>query len=166
MGGALLALTNLSAIAQAWGQSSRMTVYLRDGAETEDVAQLRALVETLPEVSDVQLPPAKRPRAQFLEHSDVRPDWPRCPPSLPGLPRITAGRRHRRAALARIAERLAQFRAVSDVETYRGWFSRLEYLLRRRAIAGALAAGGPVRAGGHQQHHPPGRGAPPRRSKS
>ena len=36
LGGALLALTNLSAIAQAWGQSSRMTVYLRDGAEAED----------------------------------------------------------------------------------------------------------------------------------
>lgn len=141
LGGALLALTNLSAIAQAWGQSSRMTVYLRDGAEVEDVAQLRALVETLPEVSEVEVLSSEEARAQFLEHSDVEAGLAALPAEVfPASLEITLADGTAAPRSARIAERLAQFRAVSDVETYRGWFSRLESLLHAgRAIAGALA---------------------------
>ncbi len=141
LGGALLALTNLSAIAQAWGQSSRMTVYLRDGAEAEDVAQLRTLVESLPEVSAVQTLSSEEARAQFLEHSDVEAGLAALPAEVfPASLEITLADGTAAQRSARIAERLAQFRSVSDVETYRGWFSRLESLLQAgRAIAGALA---------------------------
>lgn len=141
LGGALLALTNLSAIAQAWGQSSRMTVYLRDGAEPEDVAQLRTLVESLPEVSSAQVLSSAEARAQFLEHSDVEAGLAALPAEVfPASLEITLADGITAPRSARIAERLAQFRAVSDVETYRGWFSRLESLLHAgRAVAGALA---------------------------
>jgi cell division transport system permease protein len=141
LGGALLALTNLSAVAQAWGQSSRMTVYLRDGAEAADVAQLRTLVEGLPEVREVEHLSSDEARAQFLEHSDVEAGLAALPAEVfPASLEITLAQDTAAPRTARIAERVAQFRAVSDVETYRGWFSRLESLLHAgRAIAGALA---------------------------
>ncbi|MCB9659029.1 MAG: ABC transporter permease [Sandaracinaceae bacterium] len=141
LGGALLALTNLSAVARAWGQSSRMTVYLRDGAEAEDVTQLRASVEGLPEVRSVEHLSSDEARAQFLEHSDVEPGLAALPAEVfPASLEITLAQGVAPSRTARIAERVAQFRAVSDVETYRGWFSRLESLLQAgRAIAGVLA---------------------------
>lgn len=141
LGGALLALTNLSAVAQAWGQSSRMTVYLRDGADAQDVTELRTLIEGLPEVREVEHLSSDEARAQFLEHSDVEAGLAALPAEVfPASLEITLAQDTAAPRAARIAERVAQFRAVSDVETYRGWFSRLESLLQAgRAIAGVLA---------------------------
>ena len=46
---ALLAITNLSAMAERWSRSGRMTVYIRDGAPDADVQALRTTLAELPE---------------------------------------------------------------------------------------------------------------------
>jgi cell division transport system permease protein len=139
--GALLALTNLSALAESWGQSARMTVYLRDGAQESDIAQLRVVLESLPEVREVEELTAEDARSLFLQHAEVSADLASLPPEVfpPSLELSLVGD----IAPARVdamAARIAQLRAVDDVETYRGWFDRLDNLLSAgRGLAGVLA---------------------------
>jgi cell division transport system permease protein len=139
--GALLALTNLSALAERWGQSARMTVYLRDGAQATDVAQLRVVLESLPEVRGVEELTSDQARELFLRNAEVSADLASLPPEVfpPSLELALDGD-IQPARVEAMAARVAQLRAVDDVETYRGWFERLEGLLTAgRGLAGALA---------------------------
>ncbi|MCB9610874.1 MAG: ABC transporter permease [Sandaracinus sp.] len=139
--GALLALTNLSALAERWGESARMTVYLRDGAQAADVAQLRVVLESLPEVRAVEELTAEDARALFLQHAEVSADLAALPPEVfPPSLELSLATGTDPSRLDAMAARVAQLRAVEDVETYRGWFDRLESLLSAgRGLAGALA---------------------------
>lgn len=141
LGGALLAITNLGAVADAWGQSTRMTVYLRDAAPEADISQLRIIVETLPEVTEAIVLTSEQARAEFLEQSDVSADLIALPAeAFPPSLEVTLAAGTPPARAAAIAERVSQFRAVTDVETYRGWFARLESLLTAgRLVATTLA---------------------------
>jgi cell division transport system permease protein len=142
LGAALLGIENLSSIADRWGQSGRVTIYLRDTASANDIEELKLLIESLPEVADVQHLTSAEARAAFLENTVSGS-------SLSGLPTdvfpasleasITQG-----TAVARmdaIVARVVRFRSVEDVETYRGWFERLESLLATgRLVSAALAS--------------------------
>ncbi|MEM9073943.1 MAG: permease-like cell division protein FtsX [Myxococcota bacterium] len=130
VGGALLGVSNLSQMAERWGQSGRISVYLRDGAQASDVQQLRVVLEGMNEVAAVEELSSEQARALFLEQSDVSTD-------LAGLPaevfpssleiNLAAGTPVQR--IDTIGERLSRLRAVDDVETYRGWFGRLDALI-------------------------------------
>lgn len=139
--GALLALTNLSALAERWGQSARMTVYLRDGAQAADVAQLRVVLESLPEVRAVEELSSEDARALFLQHAEVSADLAALPPEVfPPSLELSLASGIAPSRVDAMAARVAQLRAVEDVETYRGWFDRLDNLLGAgRGLAGALA---------------------------
>jgi cell division transport system permease protein len=141
LGSVLLALANLDAIAEHWGRSGRVTVYLADGARAEDVAQLRVVLESLREVTSVDVVTSEEARAEFLEQSEASEGFATLsaelfPASLEvGL---VAGTESSRTQA--IARRVAQLRGVSDVETYRGFFDRLEALLAAgRGMSAALA---------------------------
>lgn len=130
VGGALLATTNLSTMAERWGESGRMSVYLRDGARGEDVAQLRMVLEGLPEVASVESLSSEEARGLFLEHSEVSSDLASLPAEVfpPSLEvAIAEGTPIQRVDA--ISERVGRFRAVSDVETYRSFFDRLGSLV-------------------------------------
>lgn len=130
VGGALLATTNLSAMAERWGESGRMSIYLRDGARGEDVAQLRMVLEGLPEVASVESLSSEEARGLFLEHSEVSSDLASLPAEVfpPSLEvAIAEGTPIQRVDA--ISERVGRFRAVSDVETYRSFFDRLGSLV-------------------------------------
>lgn len=138
LGASLLVMTNLDRLAATWSEETRLTVFLREGARAEDVSELTLALEALPEVSDVVHVTSAEAREQFLADSALEA-------SLRGVPvdafpaslevSLAAGGVEHAAA---VADRLSQFPAVEDVETYRGWFERLESLL----VAGrGLAAG-------------------------
>lgn len=141
LGTALLAISNLGALAESWGRSARMTVFLRDGAEAQIVEELRLTLEGLPEAREVTHVGAAEAREQFLRESSLGAE-------LAGLPadafpasleiELTAGVSGER--LDAISERVRRFGAVEDVESYRGWFARLESLLTAgRSVATGLA---------------------------
>lgn len=141
LGTTLLAISNLGALADTWGRSARMTVYLRDGAQAQEIEQLQLALEGLAEVRAVEHLTSAAARTQFLEESELGADLEALPaeafPSsletdlTPGIPA---------ARMDAIAERITRFSAVEDVETYRGWFTRLESLLATgRGIAFGLA---------------------------
>ena len=139
--GALLAVTNLDRLAERWGESGRMTVYLADGAQEQDVLQLRAVMEGLEEVSEVQQLSSEQARALFLEQSEVDADLGSLPPEVfPASLEISLKPGTTVQRIDAISTRVAQFRGVSDVETYRGWFDRLDALMSAgRGVAGVLA---------------------------
>lgn len=139
LGGALLGMTNLDRMADRWGESGRMTIYLRDGAREADIGQLQVVLEGLAEVDGVEHLSAAQARAQFVEHSEVGSGLEGLPADVfPASLEVALAPGTSAERVGAIAERLGQFRAVEDVETYRGWFDRLETLM----AAGQAAAAG------------------------
>lgn len=137
----LLVVANLSKVAERWGASGRMSVYLRDGAQPADVEQLRMALEGLPEVRSVKHVTAAAAREDFLREADVAGTLGALPPDVfPASLEVTLGGNVDRARAARMNERLSRFAAVDQVETYRGFFDRIESLLAAgQSAAFALA---------------------------
>ena len=130
VGGALLATTNLSRVAESWGESGRMSIYLRDGARDEDVTQLRMVLEGLPETTEVTSLTSQQARALFLEQAEVESDLAGLPAEVfPASIEVALAEGVPVQRADAIAERVGRFRAVSDVETYRSFFDRLGSLV-------------------------------------
>ena len=130
LGATLLGVTNLDVAANRWGQSGRITVFLKDDADAQDIAQLRVVLEGLAEVEDLAHVTPEQARASFLDDADVGADLGALPPEVfPASLEVSLVQGVSRERSESIASRLAQFRAVSDVESYRGWFQKLDDLL-------------------------------------
>lgn len=141
LGTALVAISNLGALADSWGRSARLSVFLRDGAEARSIDELTMALEGLPEVRSVRHVSAAEAREQFLRESEVGGDLATLPAdAFPASVEVELATGVAAARVEAIAERVGRFGAVEDVETYRGWFERLESLLvAGRGIAGGLA---------------------------
>jgi cell division transport system permease protein len=126
----LLAVQNLSGLADTWGESRRMTIYLVDGARRSDVEQLIVLLDGLPEVRTVEHVSAAEARTEFLDQTRLEGELGDLPPDVfPASLEITLGADVTVQRAANVASRVQRFFAVDDVETYAGWFGQLEALL-------------------------------------
>lgn len=129
--GALLGVANLSALAERWGHSDRMSVYLRDGAPDVDVSRLTLALSEHPAIARANYQSAEIARAKFLEGSasnDALRDVPRS--AFPATIELELKRGIEARVLAEIAERVAAQRSlVEDVDTYRSWFDRIASLI-------------------------------------
>lgn len=141
---ALLALANVNELAAHWGQSHRMSVYLRDDAAEADVARLAAALAKTPAIAAATYTSSAEARARFLEDTRAVEGPLRALPSVafPASIEVTLQRGTAGQELARIAEKVAAQRAlVDDVDTYETWFQRVRTLLGAgRALALALGA--------------------------
>ena len=79
LGATLLGVTNLDAAATRWGQSGRITLFLKDDADPQDIAQLRVVLEGLADVSEVAHVTPAEARSSFLEEADVGADLSSLP---------------------------------------------------------------------------------------
>lgn len=132
LGAALMVLANLGTIAERWGQTVRMTVYLTDGADPQDVAQMRAVLDALPDVGRTEYVSSAQARASFLEGNDVGRDLAALPAEVfPASVEVTIAPSAADSpqVVQRIAERVGRLRGVEQVETYRTWMDRLRLLL-------------------------------------
>jgi cell division transport system permease protein len=128
LGATLVAMTNLSHVAERWGETARMTIFLRDGASPEDVTQLRMALEGVQGVGTVTYVSSEDARTQFLADSAGSAGLGAIPAdAFPASLEITLGEGG--VSADRIAERVGSFSIVEDVETYRGWFRQLEALV-------------------------------------
>jgi len=141
LGATLLGVTNLDAAATKWGQSGRITLFLKDDADPQDIAQLRVVLEGLEDVKEVTHVTPAQARASFLEEADVGADLSALPAEVfPASLEVVLDNGVTRERSESIAVRLAQFRAVSDVESYGSWFQKLDRLLwGARMLAAGLA---------------------------
>ena len=138
---ALLAITNLSAMAERWSRSGRMTVYLRDGAPDAEVQRLRATLAELPEVSAASVLTAAGAREQFVRDANVGGELNGLPAdAFPASIEVTLRQGISASRGDEIAARIGQVPAVEGVETYRAFFQKLEALvLTGRTTAGIVA---------------------------
>lgn len=142
LGATLLGVTNLDAAATRWGQSGRITLFLKDDADAQDIAQLHVVLEGLTEIDRVVHLTPSQARQAFLEEADVGADLTSLPAEVfPASLEVNLVQGVTRERAESIAARLGQFRAVSDVESYGSWFQKLDHLLwgaRMLAIGLAL----------------------------
>lgn len=141
LGVALLAVANLSAVAQRWGDSGRLSVYLVDGAQAKDIEQLRSVVEGLSEVRSVEYLTSAQARQRFLQHAEIDEDLSALPADVfPASLEVQLRSGVPVQRVDAIAQRIGQLGAVQDVQSYRGWFDKLDSLLTAgRGVAGGLA---------------------------
>jgi len=141
LGSALLAVQNLDAIADRWSGTGRMTVYLSDDARSTDVAQLKMVLESLDEVHGVdEISPAEA-RAELLAEFDDERELASLPANLlPASLEVDLARNVADTRVASIASRVSQFRGVDSVDTYRGFFARLESLTSTGRFIAIVAA--------------------------
>jgi cell division transport system permease protein len=126
----LLVLANLDAMAERWGRSGRITIYLADGIRAEDVAQLRVVLEGLHEVEAIDHVSSAEAKAEFLAQADASSGFEDLAPEVfPASLEVTLVAGTSLARTQAIAERVAELRGVSDVESYRGFFEQLQSLL-------------------------------------
>ena len=142
LGTALLGVTNLSELADRWGRTHRMSVYLRDDVAEADVARLTSELSALPAVQHVEYASAERAREQFLRDSTHKTELRELPKSaFPASIEVAFARRATDSQIDGVAHVLASRRAVvEDVDTYRSWFQRIGTLVNA-GHAAALCLG-------------------------
>jgi cell division transport system permease protein len=131
-----LAVSNLGRIAEKWGQSRHLTVYLEDGAERSAVEQLTLVLESLPEVKSIEHVSAESARQQFVEQVEMGADGSSLPAEFfPASLEIELRQKVTDKRLTEIAERVGLLAPVEEVETYRSWFADLERVLTGAELA-------------------------------
>jgi cell division transport system permease protein len=138
---ALLSVTNLSRVADRWRGAQHLTVYLKDGQQPSEVAQLRLVLESLQEAQEVRHVTADQARQEFAQQVDVGVEPSHLPvDAFPASLEVTLREQVTQQRASEIAERVRSFGAVEDVETYRDWFDQMSTLLSAGRSAVALLA--------------------------
>jgi cell division transport system permease protein len=137
---ALLGLANLRELAERWGRTHHMSIYLKDGAERPDVDRLLSVLGTLPTLSRVEYLSPDAAREQFVRDSNVGSGLSALPVDVfPASVEVEFGADVDAARIEQVAQKVAAFSAVVDqVDTYRTWFDRLGSLLSAGRIASLL----------------------------
>lgn len=139
---ALLGLTNLRDIAERWGRTHHMSVYLKDGAERSDVDRLLQVLHALPGLARVEYLSPQLAREQFLRDSEVSSGLSALPvEAFPASIEVEFAAEVENRRIEEVAQKVGAFSAVVDqVDTYRTWFERLGSLLSAGRIASLLLA--------------------------
>lgn len=135
---ALLGVANLAELAERWGRTHRMSVYLREGAEDAEIARLDGVLRALPSVARAAYTSPAAARARFLREAAAPKDLRELPDeAFPASIEVEFKPHVLEREIAEVAHKVAQQRAlVEDVDTYSGWFQHLAGLLRAsRAVA-------------------------------
>lgn len=140
---ALLGLTNLRDLAERWGRTHHMSVYVQDGAERADVDRLLQVLGTLPSITRVDYLSPQLAREQFVRDSDVGSSLTALPvEAFPASIEVEFDNQVSDARIVEVAQKVTAFSAVVEsVDTYRTWFERLGSLLTAGRIASFLLAG-------------------------
>jgi cell division transport system permease protein len=141
LGLALLLLSNLDSLATSWERAGRVTVFLRDGARGEDVQQLVLALEGVSGVSHVEHVTSAQAREQFVRDAQIGSALDGLPTdAFPASIEVSLAGGAEGVGSQQIADRVARFAIVEDVETYRSWFSQLQMLVSAgRLVAFGLA---------------------------
>jgi cell division transport system permease protein len=129
--GALLGVANLGALAERWGHSDRMSVYLRDDASDVEVSRLTLALSEHSAVAKANYQSAEVARVRFLDgrnSGDVLRELPRS--TFPATIELELKPKADAKALTQLAESVSAQRAlVEDVDTYGSWFERIRALI-------------------------------------
>lgn len=139
---ALLGVTNLAELANRWGRTHKMSVYLRDGAAQSDVERLKVVLTALDGVTGVEHLTSSAARERFLQDASVKSELAALPSDVfPASLEVDFATDTTDARIREVSEKVGAFgAAVSEVDTYRTWFDRLGSLLTAGRTAALLLA--------------------------
>lgn len=142
LGAALLVVTNLSAIEERWAHAGRVSVYLKDTASQEEIAQLKDALSRVPGIERVSYVSSGDAREGFgaKELGDTS-DLAALPAeAFPASLEIQARPDIGDAELQGVVAKVKLLPGVEEVETYQVWTDRLARLIRGGVAASALLA--------------------------
>ena len=135
---ALLGVTNLADLSDRWGRTHKMSVYLKEQAQPDDIERLKVVLDALEGVTAIEHLTSAVARERFLKDANVNTDLASLPTDVfPASLEVDFASQTTDARIREVAEKVGAFgAAVSEVDTYRTWFERLGALL----LAGRTAA--------------------------
>jgi cell division transport system permease protein len=136
----LLGLTNLRELAERWGRTHHMSVYLKDGADQRDVERLMQVLSALPALAHVDYLSPELARTQFLRDAHMDEGLNELPTEVfPASIEAEFASKVEQSHIEEVAQKVSAFSGVVDqVDTYRTWFERLGALLSAGRIASLL----------------------------
>lgn len=141
LGAALLSVENLSRIAERWSRTQHLTIYLRADARDQDVSQLRLSLEGLREIAKAEYVSPQRAREQFAQQSRIAQSVVGLPDdAFPASLELDLAPGTDAARIEKLAQRVTQFSAVEEVETYRSFVSQFHTLLDAGRSGAAILA--------------------------
>ena len=135
---ALLGVANLAELADRWGRTHRMTIYLEEQAPAAEVARLSQLLSAVTTVKRAEFASAEQARVRFLREAAPDDELRELPAAaFPATIEVEFTRGATDREIAEVARRVALHRTVVDgVDTYGSWFARLGNVLATgRAVA-------------------------------
>jgi cell division transport system permease protein len=136
----LLVVVNLQSVQARWARSGRATIYLRDGATTDQVLALQHALEQTSGVARVRYIAPEDARNEVA--SDALGGALASLPddAFPASLELEIGAGVTDASLASLADKLRSVPCVDSVETYQRWTERIGSLLRGGVTASAVLA--------------------------
>jgi cell division transport system permease protein len=127
----ILGVTNFARLADRWGRTHRMTVYLEENAARDDVGRLEEVLRGLPAVKTVKFQTAAEAKIAFLADAHADAMLAELPVEVfPSTIEVEFQTAVLGEKIAEISAKVGSFKAaVAEVDTYESWFRQLSSLL-------------------------------------
>lgn len=140
LGSALLVVVNVSHVRDRWSSSGRASVYLKKGADREQIATIQRALRASDGVTDVKFVSSDDARHELTGQSDD-PIIDQLPTeAFPASLEVSVHSDLAANRLEKLAQQLGALAAVDRVETYAAWSDRLAALLAGGVTASGLLA--------------------------
>jgi len=137
---ALLVVVNVSHVRDRWSSSGRASVYLKKGADREQIATIQRALRASDGVTDVKFVSSDDARHELTTQSDD-PIIDALPSeAFPASLEVSIESEFAAGRLDKLAQQLGALPAVDRVETYAAWSDRLAALLAGGVTASGLLA--------------------------
>ena len=137
---ALLVVVNLRAVEARWARAGRISVYLRDGTTSDQVAQLRRALEQTPAVAATRHVTAADARKEMVDDGVAGSLAVLPVEAFPASVELSLGDEVTDEQVAAIAQKLRDVPSIESVETYQRWTDRISALVRGGVAASAVLA--------------------------
>ncbi len=138
---AMLVVTNVHAVSERWGQTARLTVYLKDTATPSEVGNLKDALLRVDGLADVKYISGSQAHAEFSSREvrlagDQKVELAELPAeAFPSSIEIQVKSEMTKPEVQEIVQKLHKIAAVEDVETYEQWTGRLAAFVRNGVFA-------------------------------
>lgn len=137
---ALLVVFNLDSVRERWSRAGRASIYLRDGATPQMVAELRRALDKTPGITSVRHVSQEDARQEVVGTSSDAALAVLPAEAFPASLEIEMATTVSDVDLASITGRLKQIPAVESVETYDQYTQKLQGLTQAGMIASLILA--------------------------
>jgi cell division transport system permease protein len=137
---ALLVVVNLDEVRHRWARAGRASVYLRDGATEEMVADLRRALEQTPGVTAVRYVSSAEARHEVVSDDSDGALAALPPEAFPSSLEVDMASSVTEVDLQSMTANMRKLPVVESVETYQRYTDKLQGLLQAALVGGLVLA--------------------------